>query len=249
MPSQPAVANKAGGAKRRLRFTIRDALAATMLLTLAFGWNASHRQAQREHAQLVRRLAYIEAENSWAKDRAEIFEDAKRRRTTAGPLLHAVDLTGANLRGLNIRGDDIAFQLAIFNKADLSKATLTGSFQGAQFTGANLAGAKLTGGGSSFQLSSFAGADLTGATLTGGGSSFQASTFQGAKLIGARINCSGASFQAVNIDDAQFQGADLSALDPGSLESCHFNTPPTYDDKTRFPNGFDPAAQGWNRIP
>ncbi len=27
----------------------------------------------------------------------------------------------------------------------------------------------------------------------------------------------------------------------------YFNTPPLYDEKTLFPNGFAPAAQGWTR--
>jgi uncharacterized protein YjbI with pentapeptide repeats len=237
-------------AKRRPRFTIRDALAATLLIALAFGWYASHQQAQREYAQLSRRLNYDEAEADFGKRREETFHEAKQRRHTEPfRTLFGVDFSDSNLKGVTMTGPDIAFQLAIFNDANLENARLAGSFQGAQFKRANLAGARLTGGSASFQESSFEGANLTGATLTGGGSSFQASTFQHANLTGARIICSGASFQVVNIDAANFQAADLATIEPGALESCHFKTPPTYDDQTRFPAGFDPQQQGWNRAP
>ena len=236
--------------QRRLRFTLRDALAATLILALALGGYVYHRQAQSEYAQLARRVNYDEAEADYGKSRHATFNEAKRRRhTEASRTLFAVDFSGSNLKGVSITGPDIAFQLAIFNDANLENARLAGSFQGAQFKNANLAGARLTGGGGSFQGSSFKGANLTGATLTGGGSSFQASTFQRANLTGARILCSGTSFQAVNIDAANFQAADLSTIDPGALASCHFKAPPTYDEKTRFPAGFDPQEQGWNRAP
>jgi uncharacterized protein YjbI with pentapeptide repeats len=237
-------------AKRRLRFTLRDALAATLIIALALGWYASHRQAQRQYAELVRRLNYDAAEADYGKSREETFNEAKQRRHTEPyRTLFAVDFSGSNLKGVSITGPDIAFQLAIFNNANLADARLAGSFQGAQFKNANLAGARLTGGGASFQESSFEGANLIGATLIGGGSSFQASTFQRANLRGARIICSGTSFQAVNIDAANFQAADLSTIDPGALTSCHFKTAPTYDDQTRFPAGFDPQEQGWERVP
>ena len=229
--------------QRRLRFTLRDALAATMLVTLAFGWYASHQQAQREYAQLARRLEYDEAEAIHGKSREETFNEAKERRHTEPyRTLFAVDFSGSNLKGVTITGPDIAFQLAIFNDANLEHARLAGSFQGAQFKNASLAGAQLTGGGASFQESSFEGANLTGATLIGGGASFQASTFQRANLRGARIVCSGTSFQAVNIDDANFQAADLSTIDPGALASCYFKTPPTYNDKNPLPPRLRPPA-------
>jgi uncharacterized protein YjbI with pentapeptide repeats len=236
--------------RRRPQFTLRDALAATLLIALAFGWYASHRQAQREYAQLARRVNYDEAEADFGKRREESFHEAKvRRHTEPFRTLFGVDFSGSNLKGMTITGPDIAFQLAIFNDANLADARLAGSFQGAQLKRANLAGAKLTGGGASFQGSSFEGANLTAATLTGGGSSFQGSTFRRANLTGARIVCSGASFQVVNIDAANFQAADLSTIEPGALASCHFKTPPTYDNQTRFPAGFDPQEHGWNRAP
>jgi hypothetical protein len=85
--------------------------------------------------------------------------------------------------------------------------------------------------------------------LTGGSAAFQGSTFQNARLIGAKIVCGGAAFQGVNIDAAQFQGADVSAIPARNLEECYYKTPPTYDDQTRFPAGFDPVEQGWQRVP
>jgi hypothetical protein len=220
---------------RRLQFTIRSALLVTAVVALVLGWY----RGQRRNDELLQRLWRAQSEISLQNSRTALYETPKNQAFGEGGLSLAC-LDGANLRGMSISGG--SFQRASFKKSDLRGTTLVGggsSFQGAQFDNANLAKATLTGEDASFQLASFVGADLTGAVLMG---SFQGASFQGAKLIGARVV---AHFQAVNIDQAQFQQADLSRIDPRALESCYFDTPPRYDEKTKFPDGFNPARQGW----
>jgi uncharacterized protein YjbI with pentapeptide repeats len=235
--------------KRRPQFTIRAALFATLLIALAFGWYLSERRADERIARLFARVNYAEAELQWSKSRNKTWSrDRSERKRPPNGVLSLAQLDGLNLRDASIVGGAGAFQRTSFNECDLENASLRGdggAFQFARFDHANLVNIKLTGGGSSFQLASFVNADLSGAVLTGGAASFQGATFERAKLIGTQVLCSGSSFQLVNIDGAQFQGADLSMLDGHSLESCYFKTPPKYDERTRFPAGFDPAGQFW----
>ena len=258
----------------RAQFTIRTALLATLLIALALGWYSSMRSARERFARLYRSLSGAEAKLRLCQSHAQVRDEVgpKEGRPSKG-LLSFAKLDGAKLRDATISVKGMAFPRACFNDCDLRNATLEadgGAFQGAQFDNADLANVKLTGGGSSFQVASFAGADLSGATLTGGGASFQAASFagadlsgavltgsgtsfqgaslEGAKLIGARVVCSEVSFGGVHIDGVQFQGADLSMIDRSSLESCYFKTPPNYDEKTRFPPGFDPVRQHWTRV-
>ena len=147
---------------------------------------------------------------------------------------------GANLANATL---DASFQMAGFADADLSAAQLTGNFQCVCFDNANLTNATLSGKGGSFQFASFAGTDLTGASIKG---NFQGARFTGAKLVGVTVLDSGRSaFQCMDIDGTRFEGADLSTIDRSSLESCFFDTPPSCDEETKFPRGFDPRRQGW----
>jgi uncharacterized protein YjbI with pentapeptide repeats len=139
-----------------------------------------------------------------------------------------------------------AFQRTVFDNSDLSNASLSGggaSFQGASFNHAVLRNAKLAGGSSSFQLATFESADLSGAVLTG---NLQGISLRNAKCVDTTIQ---GSFQGANIDAAQFQDADLSAVESVNLASCYFDAPPTYDANTKFPEGFDPIANGWKKTP
>jgi uncharacterized protein YjbI with pentapeptide repeats len=209
---------------RRPQFTIRGVLAATLIAALACGWYVS---ARRESA--APSAGSIESGDS-AFQRASFIN--------------------GRMRGTVLRGDVSTFQLATFDGADLAGAKLTGSgaaFQHATFARCDLSGAGLAGSYSSFQGATFAGCDLTGAVLIADHTAFQGASFAGAKLIGSKLSGGGQSFQAVNIDGTQFQGADLSQLDTDSLAGCSFKDPPIYDDKTRFPAGFDPAAHDWQR--
>ena len=63
-------------------------------------------------------------------------------------------------------------------------------------------------------------------------------------MVGARLS---GSFQGANISGARLEGADLSAVDSDDLAICNFDKPPTYDEKTKFPSGFDPVEQFWQR--
>lgn len=65
--------------------------------------------------------------------------------------------------------------------------------------------------------------------------------------MGAKFERRGLSLEVLRIDGAQFQGADLSQVDAAVLANWTFQRPPVYDDRTRFPAGFDPAARRWTR--
>jgi uncharacterized protein YjbI with pentapeptide repeats len=228
------------------RFSIRGVLVVTTMLALLLAWRRSYQDSQRHMAALHQRIRYLQEGQHWSDVRAKLAESRPDRRS-AGTLAN-MDLQGANLRGVTLQGRNHAYERTQFQRADLEASKFTGgvaAFSGARFDDALLMDATLTGGTSSFQMASFAGADLTGAKLVGGPASFQGSTFQNSKLVNAKIVCNGASFQAVNLDGADLRGADLAVLNPNSLRSCHFGTPPLYDATTRFPPQFDPAAEGW----
>lgn len=231
---------------RRPQFSIRTALLVFLIVALVFGWYKSVVEVHRKNEELQWQLLRAHSEIETAKSRAEFAQRPKRRLSSKfGPSI--VSFEGMNLRGISISGAQ--FQGSSFKDCDLRDATLIGggaSFQGAQFDGANLTNATLTGGGASFQQASFVGADLSGAVLTG---NLQGASFERAKLVGARVIVfSPVEFQCANIDGTHFQAADLSAIAPNALESCYFNAPPLYDEKTKFPAGFDPKAQGWSLV-
>jgi uncharacterized protein YjbI with pentapeptide repeats len=235
--------------QRGFRFTIREILLLTLLIAVVFGWRHSSKRSARQLRDLQRRIVHAK----WAVDFDASREEVQSRKAPSSwknglqQKFSYLTLDGVNLQGVSIKGGDQSFQSAALLNCNLSKATLDGTFQGARFDGSNLAGAKLGSGRASFQMSSFVDVDLTGATLQGGACAFQASSFAGANMTDATIICSGASFQAVKVDGAEFQGADLSRLHYGALESCYFQTPPTYDERTRFPVDFDPVEAGWKR--
>ncbi len=115
------------------------------------------------------------------------------------------------------------------------------SFQGASFKFAILKNAKLTGGESSFQAAVFEDADLSEAVLVGG--------LEGVLLKNA--NCTGVtikgSFHGANIDGTEFGSADLTGIQSEDLGSCYFETPPSYNERTSFPAGFNPKERGWEQ--
>ena len=215
--NQPQVAS------RRPQFSLRSALVGMSLVALACGWYVS---VQRQ----------------------EIPPEAS---ITGGiSAFQRASFAGGRMQDSVLRGDGATFQEATFEGANLAGAKLTASgaaFQGATLAGCNLTGATLSGSLSSFQQATFAGCNFFGAVLAGDDTAFQGTSFQGARLLGAKLRGGGQSFQGVEIDQAQLQGANLSQLDSVTLASWSFNSPPTYDDQTRFPTGFDPAAHNWER--
>jgi len=232
-------------AGHRPRFTIRALLTFTLLVAMALGWRTSVRDARQQIALQTVQLRYAEEELRRARDD---LKDRDRPKQPNSRNFWEAEFDGAYLRDVTISSPGNAFQRASLKNCDLKSATLeadTSAFQLARFDGSNLADAKLTGGGASFQCATFVGCDLTDSVLDGGGSSFQRSSFENATLHRARL---AGSFQAVNISGAHFEGADLSAVERGALQSCHFKEPPTYDAQTQFPADFDPAANLWRRI-
>jgi uncharacterized protein YjbI with pentapeptide repeats len=212
---------------------------------MALGWRASVRDAEQQLARQTIQLRYAEEELRRARDD---LKDRDRPKQPTSRNFWEADFDGAYLRDVTISSPSNAFQWASLRNCDLENATLeadTSAFQLAHFDGSKMAHAKLTGGGASFQVATFVGCDLTGAVLEGSGSSFQLASFENATLVGAKLV---GSFQLVNLSGARLEGADLSALDSDSLTSCYFKEPPTYDDRTRFPAGFDPAMNLWGRV-
>jgi uncharacterized protein YjbI with pentapeptide repeats len=227
------------------RFKLSTLFGSVALLAFAVAWYTSTERERTRNAMLAQQLSNAQSQIKLAESRAEIQSPAASNGApNAKGVLSEARFEGVNLRGATIQGGESAFQRTVFDNSDLSSASLSGggaSFQGARFKNANLKNAKLTGGGSSFQLAIFENADLSAAILTG--------NLQGISLRGA--NCTGAtikgSFQGANIDSAGFSSADLSAIRSDDLASCYFETSPTYDKKTKFPDGFDPIAHGWKK--
>ena len=233
---------------RGLRFSLRTALVCTALIALTLGWYRTVKEARTRNARLERELTNAVAQIHLAESRAA-FQGGDRsnvKPTAKGGVLSGATLEGVNLRGIVIDGGSSAFQRTVFGHSDLSNVSLSGgaaSFQAASFNHAILKNARLTGGGSSFQLATFEDADLSGAELTG---NLQGISLKHAVCVGTTIV---GSFQGARIDAVQFQMADLTGINNRNLASCYFEDPPTYDAETTFPEGFDPAANGWSEVP
>jgi uncharacterized protein YjbI with pentapeptide repeats len=233
------------------QFLISTTLAFVALVAMAGLWITSARRTNAMNERLVSQLQSAQSELKFSKSRVDSRPTAQERTRLSKGLLSETDLRFINFRNARLTTGNTAFAGSTFDGGDFSNAVITAgdsSFQNAHFNKAILTDATLEGGVGAFQLASFENADLSGATLAGVGSAFQCASFANAKLHGTRFKCtSGTAFQAANIDGAQFDGADLSMLDRQSLESCYFDTPPTYDDRTSFPSGFDPVARMWTR--
>ncbi len=203
-------------------------------------------RVEQERRLREQQLRYAEQELDRARD--ELKDQLRGPQPDRLRSFWEADLEGSSLTGMTLASNRNAFQRASFRKCNLEGATLEGgggSFQFARFDSAKLAMASLKGGAASFQQASFAGADLTGATLAGEGSSFQGATFEGTILIGAKLS---GNFQSVNFSGAKLEAADLSEIDRNNLASCYFKDPPTYDARTKFPQGFDPVEHAWMRV-
>jgi uncharacterized protein YjbI with pentapeptide repeats len=236
------VADSAAPARRLPRVSIRGLVFLILLVALAFGWGSARQRSERSRQLQQKRFKYALEELRRARE--ELYQFRPNRTRSFGE----ADLEGSNLSGLTIASKGNAFQRGSFRECSLEGATLSGgnaSFQLAHFDGANLTRSRLTGGDASFQGSSFVGADLTGATLSGAGTSFQGVTFENAILAGATLK---GDFGGANLSGARLEGADLSAITADNLASCYFKVPPSYDSRTRFPQGFDPVKNSWRRV-
>jgi uncharacterized protein YjbI with pentapeptide repeats len=159
-----------------------------------------------------------------------------------------VDLSRANLDGARLATADLSkvrLQGARLRRANLEGLGLRGArLSGADLTGSHLGGADLRG------------ADLTEAVLTDArlneaadlsNATAQRANFDGAFLRTARLDGAdlrgaslrGADFLHATLRGTRLEGADLSGA--GHLEAADL-AGATYDPRTRWPAGFEPAG-------
>jgi uncharacterized protein YjbI with pentapeptide repeats len=132
----------------------------------------------------------------------------------------AVALQSSSLRGATLR--DARFWECDLVGADLRGANLSLSFLPTEMSGANLAGSEIVG--ADLEGTDLFEADLSGANLS-------EADLRGAKLIGA--NLSGANLRGADLTGAFLSGANLRGAD---LDGA------TWDDSTRWPEGFSPPS-------
>jgi len=139
-----------------------------------------------------------------------------------------------------------------FENADLEGAKfIQVRAPGSNFRGANLEDAD-------FIMVALADADFRGAKFDTSTGFFQCtmqdSNFEGVDLNGAdfrKVNLRGANLKSTkgwgDVSDCSFSKADLSGADlseaKGDMDTVQFSGA-IYDAETKFPEGFDPAAQG-----
>ena len=157
-----------------------------------------------------------EKKEQWVKTALEWAANGRKES------LRRVDLRKADLRGADLRDADLTM-------ADLSYADL----RGAKLSGADLRGAKLSG------------ADLTLANLRM--SKYSTSTtwpsgfdYKHSGAFGPESDLHGENLTYANLRGDDLSGANLEGaiLTRASLYRV------VYDDKTRWPDGFDPVAAG-----
>lgn len=232
--------------RQRFRISIRGTITLICVMAVVLAWLGNEMRMDALIRTHRRQSEYAMAEMRRARD--ELAQTQRFRILDRSRPFWETDLEGMRLTGMTLKIPANSFQRASFKKCDLRKATLEGgsaAFQLAIFDGAKLSEAILTGGGASFQYSTFVGADLSGAVISGGSASFQFASFESANLTGAKLT---GSFHSANLDSARFGNADLSAIASQDLASSIFASPPTYDEKTIFPHGFDPARNGWRKV-
>lgn len=145
-----------------------------------------------------------------------------------------------------------AFIQADFSRARLTNAILSGGnygFQRASFERADAAGTLLLGGKRAFQHATFKNARLSGTVFSAGPAAFRQAVFDGADLERAVFHCSPTALIDISVSGTNFDMADLRQIKPIVLRSWKFdvNRPPLYSSLTRFPEGFSPSANGWQK--
>ena len=186
------------------------------------------RQAREEKAQMIQRWREeIEDYRSWKSDEAKyrIVGNVKRlnRENISDICLIGAYLPGARLSEADLNGADLyganlqgaVLQKAILGGTNLNNANLQGAYlQGAYLQQADLNGADLRG--SKLQRTGLQGVDLSGALLD-------------------EADLSGANLSSANLCQADLELADLRGI---KLEGT------IYNNKTVWPDGFDPKAAG-----
>ncbi len=185
-----------------------------------------------------------------------IYRDSEDERQAAVEVMSAFVRTGATAPSrvdldetekpepdvqatLSVLGRLTKFGGTHIHSPDLSWAQLTGAeLYGVDLGGANLYSADLHG-------AHLHGANLIGANLTDAyliGANLIGANLTDAYLIGA--NLSGANLSGAYLSGADLSGADLSGayLSGADLTGANF-TGAGYDDRTRWPTGFEPPEQ------
>jgi len=159
----------------------------------------------------------------WLREEWRQLLDGIVEHRAAPPALGRLDLRHAPWAGANLSSVEIRW-------ADLREAEL----RGARLGGADLCGTDLRG------------ADLQGANLKG--SDLCAVNLSDANLAGADlsfVDLSHGKLVGANLRGAMMPGADLSGVDLSSAILDGSSLAGTlYDDDTRWPENFDPAANG-----
>jgi uncharacterized protein YjbI with pentapeptide repeats len=173
-------------------------------------------------------------------DDPNVFRLAPGDRSLAGTSHEGRDFMFAVLRFVDMSDADFywgSFQYSILEGAILERCDLRGAiFNEADMRGVSLRHANLSldniGGRTQLHGVDLSGADLRNASIGG-------ADFAGARLIGADLRGASASgsapdrptsFRGADLTDAKLGGADLKTA--------------LYDEATRFPRGFKPAAAG-----
>ncbi|MFO0940846.1 MAG: pentapeptide repeat-containing protein [Pirellulales bacterium] len=236
-----------------MKFSLKSLTVVVLIVGLLCGWYAAYLRYNRLQQEYVRqweendrRLMYFREELSRARDEVQTLIQQKPQNQLRN--FWDANLEGTILSGTTLANDSNSFQRACFRNCKMNDVNLQGggaAFQLACFDNADLSNSKLSGGSSSFQSATFFAANLTSAELRGMGSSFQGASFENAILNNAKLN---GDFGGCNLSGAKLLGTDLSAIESDNLKSCYFENPPTYDSKTVFPSGFNPAEQKWELV-
>lgn len=173
-----------------------------------------------------------------------------------------VYLEGTDLRGANLKNASLASSYLI--KAHLNHASLQyANLEHVKMSNANLSNASLKGAymvSAMLQKTILVEAHLEEATLVNAllqmanmekahleGADLRSATLSGANLKNAHLE--GAHLETALLNDTQLEGAHLEGahLKKTNLEKAHLEGA-FYDEKTVFPEGFDPQTHGIERV-
>jgi pentapeptide repeat protein len=212
------------------------------------------RDSPEDHPQVMEVLtAYLGEHARWPEPRlpakARLARAGGRRSVGADPppdIQAAIKVIGRRDFERDRTGDRISL-----SDVDLRNATMRdGHFEDARLRRSNLAGAHLEG--AHFERARLGGAHLDEADLAPDpdlglpAASLAGASLPRATLIGTRLECvelTGADLRGARLDLADLRGATLTAanLDGASVQGA------VYDDRTQWPEGFDPEPAGGKR--
>jgi hypothetical protein len=154
-----------------------------------------------------------------------------------------MDLEGADITGVQWGPQPVVHE-GVFDDCNAEGAQINGVFLHSSFKGVN---AKFARFGGPHYASDFSGGDLSFGDLPDN----DQGRYDRANLTSStarRRSFDGATFDRTKIAGARFtrcdmSGADLSTID-GNMHDAEWREC-FYDDKTTFPDGYDPESNGW----